>query len=428
VRVTDLRTREDLAPSVSALEGLPIEYRLGEHAEEDFQRADLVVANPAVPPSSKFLKAARIAGVPVTTEICLFVAACPARIAGVTGTSGKTTTTHLLFRMLRTIDGRTRLGGNVGGSLLEEVGQIPADAWVVLELSSFQLSYLGAMGFRPAIGVVTNLAPNHLDWHGTLADYEASKRQMVAHQASEDFAVLNQDDAVVRGWGRKEGGPLGPQVLGFSIREEVDRGVFLCGDSLVSTLGGARTGICPAAALRLPGRHNLANAAAAVCAALTAGVSSRAAAEVLATFDGVPHRLERVAATRGVSWVNDSIATSPDRTLVALEAIGGEIVLIAGGYDKGLSYEPLGPAMARRVRELIVIGATAEAVAAALPVGAPTRVHRAGSLEEAVGVARAVAREGDTVLLSPASASYGMFRNFEERGARFRALAREGAA
>ena len=418
VTVTDLRPADELPESLKALEGCPVAFKLGGHDEEDFRSADLVVANPAVPRFSSYLQVAEAAGVPVTTEICLFLERCPAPVVGVTGTSGKTTTTSLLAAMFRRCDSRTLMGGNIGGSLLERLDEIAPDTPVVLELSSFQLDRLGDLPWSPQVAVVTNFAPNHLDVHGSLEAYRNAKRQIVAHQGRGDVAVLNRDDPEVAGWADSGG----ERCVAFSLEKGLEAGVVLQGGDICHTLGREKRTVCPSALLRLPGRHNLANALAASAAALCRGVSEGEIADVLGRFSGVEHRLEEVAEMDGVTYYNDSIATSPDRTRVALEAFSGRVVLIAGGYDKGLGYDELGPAIGRKVSHLILLGKTADAIAASVPEGAPTLIHRVASLEDAVSTASDLSRRGDVVLLSPASASYDMFRNFEERGGRFKRL------
>ena len=417
VTVTDLRSAGELDASVRALDGLPVAFKLGGHDEADFRAADMVVANPAVPRSSLFLRAAEEAGVPITTEICLFVSRCRGRVIGITGSSGKTTTTALIGQMVGRVDGGVRVGGNIGGSLLDEVDAIAMNAAVVLELSSFQLDRLGDLSWSPHIAVVTNFAPNHIDVHGSIEAYKKAKRQIVLHQKAGDWAVVNADDAEVRGWGKAG------QRVGFGLVTQAE--VFVRDGAIFHAIKGVERAVCPVVDLRLPGWHNVSNAMAAVGAAVAWGVPEAVVAEVLRSFTGVPHRQEKVAEIEGVTYVNDSIATSPDRTRVALEAFGRGIVLIAGGYDKGIGFGDLGPAIGQRVAHLIVLGATAEAIAASVPDDAATVIHRVANIEEAVGLAGTLAQPGDTVLLSPASASYDQFRNFEERGERFRALVRE---
>ena len=410
VTVTDLRPEKDLHASVRALKGLPIAFVLGGHEETDFQNADLIIANPAVPRSSRYLKIAESVGVPITSEICLFVERCPAPIIGVTGSSGKTTTTSLIGEMLKQKDKRTRIGGNIGGSLLEELDLLQADIPIVLELSSFQLDRLGDLPWSPHIAVITNFAPNHIDIHGSLQAYRQAKQQIVRHQTKGDWAIVNGEDAEVSRWAG-----AGQRVV-FAAEGEGD--VFVREGKIQHTIGGEARTICSADTISLRGQHNLANALAATGAAVISGVSEENIAEVLQTFQGVPHRLEQVAEVNGVLYVNDSIATSPDRTRTALMAYDKPIVLIAGGYDKGIAYDTLGVAIAEKVAHLIVMGDTGDAIAATAK--GKTNIHRVENLEEAMGCATGLAQAGDVVLLSPASASYDQFRNFEERGQRFR--------
>ena len=408
VTVTDLRPKKDLRASVCALNGLPIAFKLGGHEEADFRNADLIVANPAVPRSSRYLKIAESAGVPITSEICLFVERCPAPIIGVTGSSGKTTTTSLLGEMLKRKNKRTRIGGNIGGSLLDELDMLYADVPVVLELSSFQLDRLGDLPWSPHIAVITNFAPNHIDVHGSLQAYRKAKQQIVTHQTKSDWTIVNGEDAEVSRWAG-----TGQRVV-FAVEGEGD--VFVREGKIQHAIGGETRTVCSVDTIFLRGRHNLSNALSATGAAIVSGVSEKDIADVLQTFQGVPHRLEQVAEVNGVLYVNDSIATSPDRTRTALMAFDKPIVLIAGGYDKGIAFDDLGVAIEEKVAHLIVMGETGDAIAAK----GKTNIHRVENLEEAMGCATGLAQAGDVVLLSPASASYDQFRNFEERGDQFR--------
>ena len=418
VTVTDLRSAEALAESLEALSGCPIRLKLGGHDEEDFRNSDLIVANPGVPRISPFLKVAERARVPVTTEICLLVERCPASVIGVTGTSGKTTTASLIGAMISRKDCRVLVGGNVGGSLLDRVDDITPDTPVVLELSSFQLDRLGDIGWSPQIAVITNFAPNHLDDHGSLEAYLNAKRKILAHQKPNDHYVVNADDPIVRDWRKSSLG----RGISFSLKKRLTRGVYAIDGEIKHTIKDSTRTVCRVNALELPGRHNVANALAAVGAAVCWGVREKDISASIKRFRGVAHRLERVAELRGVTYFNDSIATTPERAQVALEAAPGAVILIAGGYDKGLRFDQFGSMVARKVSDLILIGQTADAIAKSIPKGAPTRIHSAGSLEDAVATAADVALPGSTVLFSPASASFDMFRNFEERGDTYRRL------
>lgn len=415
VLVTDVKAEADLAEPIRSLGDLHVDYRLGGHVHEDFESADLVVANPAIPFRSEYLQAAIAAGVPVTTEVGLFAARFPGRTIAVTGTSGKTTTATMIGLMVANAFPDTIVGGNMGVSLLRGIEEATEHTTAVLELSSFQLRYLGMMAWRPDVAVVTNFAPNHLDIHDGLDDYRDCKRQLIVHQAKGDTAVLNAMDAEVWGWGSE----TAATVVAFGVGDAEGDGVFAAAGAIHSVRGGRSQEMCAADDLVIRGSHNVENACAASAAGLAAGVDPMLIAEVLATFPGVEHRLERCGEVDGVTYVNDSIATSPERTMVALDAIDTPIVLIAGGSDKGLDYSALGHAVDERVKRLILIGQTADAIASRV---SRVPVDRCDSLDSAVRAAASAAAPGDTVLLSPASASYDMFDNFESRGRTFKAL------
>jgi UDP-N-acetylmuramoylalanine--D-glutamate ligase len=305
------------------------------------------------------------------------------------------------------------VGGNIGNPLLERVDEIGPDDLVVLELSSFQLEYLDSIARSPQVSVVMNVTPNHLDRHGTMEAYAAAKRVIVAHQSASDWKVLNGDDPIVMGF------TSASRTVTFSRRGPADS---VGRDDRVTWRGR----VFDVAARRLPGDFNLENMAAAAAASRLAAPEwegwERAAAEALVAFPGVEHRLEFAGESGGVRYYNDSIATNPESTLAALDTLPGPFVLIAGGYDKKLPFDALGRKVAERVRVAVLLGQTAEAIAVSIPPGSATEVRRAGSFEEAVAMARQAARPGDTVLLSPACASYDMFRHFAERGRRFKEL------
>jgi len=418
VTVTDLRTAEQLRESVAALEGSGVELHLGGHRDEDFTGADFVLVNQAVPPDSPWLRLARS----IDTEINLFFKLCRARmIAGVTGSNGKTTTTALIGEILKRGPRRTWVGGNIGAPLLERVDEIGPDDLVVLELSSFQLEYLDPIARSPNVSVVMNLTPNHLDRHGTMEAYADAKRAIVSHQAKSDWRVLNSDDPVVAAFESPS------RRATFGRREKAD--VEPRGERIEWNLLG-RNGILDVTGRRLPGGFNLENMSAAIAASRLAAPEwdgwEKAAAETLVSFPGVEHRLEFAGESGGVKFYNDSIATNPESTLAALDTLPGPFVLIAGGYDKKLPFDALGRKVAERVRVAVLLGQTADAIARSIPPAAPTEVRRAGSFDEAVALARESARPGDTVLLSPACASFDMFRHFAERGRRFKDLVKAG--
>lgn len=398
VTVSDKAGADELEESLVKLDGLDVTFHLGEHRESDFLDADLLVVNPAVPPDLPPLAAARAAGVPRTTEINLFIERCSAPIAGVTGSVGKSTTTAMTGAILSRRY-TTHVGGNIGRSLLESLPDIRPDHVVVLELSSFQLVDLPLIRISPHVAVVTNLTANHLDRHGTMEAYAAAKKNIFAFQGPRDVLILNSDDRIVSAWKDEAPG----KVDWFSRDDEPFE-------------------------LSLPGGHNQANAQAAWAAGRQFGVERASAAEALATFTGLPHRLEFVVERDGVRYYNDSKCTTPDGAIVALNAFPSrQIVVILGGYDKGAGFEKLGIVAASRAKAVVVLGATAEAIASSVEAyrsgGAPV-IERAADLASAVALCRQHACEGDAVLLSPACASYDMFVNYEDRGQQFCGLVR----
>jgi UDP-N-acetylmuramoylalanine--D-glutamate ligase len=399
VLVTDQDGEPKLRDSVAQLSGLPVEFALGQLRESDFTQSDLIVASPAVPPANPFLAAARAAGVPITTEICLFVDRCRAQTFAVTGTKGKSTTTAMLGAMLsqRFV---AHVGGNIGVSLLAKIPQIKETDVVVLELSSYMLQYLGEMRWSPHVAVVTLLGADHLEWHGSLEAYQDAKKNLIRFQKPTDFVVLSAEDSGAAG--------LAAEAVGGVVLYKVD---------------GSRE-----FALNIPGRHNQLNAQGAFAAAKLAGVTWEQAQELLRKFPGLPHRLELVHTAGGVRWYNDSIATIPDAAVAALNSFpAGKVIQIIGGKDKHLPIESMCRALLERGKAILCIGVTGPMVAGQLEAmrqGNAPAVHQCGELSIAVDLAHKIAVEGDIVLLSPAFPSYDQFVNFEMRGQAFVKLAR----
>ncbi len=425
VTVTDLQDAEALAASVRDLEPFPIHFVLEEHREQDFIDTDVVFVNPAVPLHSPYLQLARDHGVPLDSEINLFVRACPGRIIGITGSVGKSTTTSLLGSILRAHDPRTLVGGNIGGSLLPCLSDITADTPVVLELSSFQLEHLAWQRYSPPIAVVLNLAPNHLDRHGTMQAYQQAKEGILAYQRPTDTAILNWDDPIVRAMATRSQG----QPLFFAMQPSPPVNIACEGDTVVSTHEGQHTVLFHTSDLRLRGAHNVSNAMAAAAAATLLGVPPATITEGLQRYRGLPHRLELVDTKNGVDYYNDSKATTPLSTLRALQAFDQPVVLLAGGYDKGTPFDELAQVIHACAKATVLYGATApqiehameEAAHATPSIPAPQRFH-CNDLTAAVQQAATLVESGDVVLLSPACASYDQFPHYEARGDFFRAL------
>lgn len=392
VIVTDLRSAEILQPSLEALAGLPVEFVLGEHRDQDFERVDMVIRNPGVPRESRYLQLARAAGVAIEMEMTLFFRLCPAPIIGITGTKGKTTTTTLTGAMLREVYPDTVVAGNLRVSALEQLPRITAKTPVVLELSSWQLEGLGEAGLSPEYACVTNLSPDHLDRYGSMADYGLAKQQIFLYQSPDDVVVLPKHDLIVNTWVNDAPG----RVIWFDGNEGWPMG-------------------------QLQGQHNALNIAAAAALAQAYGVPDAAIRNAIEHFAGVEHRMELVREINGVRLINDTAATTPTAAAAALKSMTSPVILIAGGADKKLAWTPLVEAIQQSIqlkRLIILDGTGSPALSAALG----TEQERYQSFEQAIRTAFAEAEAGDTVLLSPGAASFGMFRNEFHRGEEFRRI------
>ena len=420
VLVTDAKPAEALAEPLARLDGLPIRYALGGHPTDDVLDADTLFVSPGVPPEVPLLAEARRRGITISTATRLFFDRGPAPIVGITGSSGKTTTTTLVGQIFEAAGRRAMVGGNIGVPLLGRLAAIGREDWVILELSSFQLESLDV---SPHVAAITNITPNHLDRHPSMEAYAAAKANIVRHQRPGDWAVLNRDDPVSAGL------TSAARRLDFSLEGPVtaDDAAFLDGQRLVLRRDGRPDEVCTTDELRLRGRHNVANVLAACAVASAAGIPAGPMRDAILTFTGVAHRLEPVAVVAGVTYVNDSIATSPERSMAALTAFDGEpLILLAGGRDKHLPMDEWGRRIAAGVRELVLFGEAAPLVErAARDAGLPAdRIHRVTTVAEATRAAGRLARPGDVVLLSPGGTSYDQFRDFEERGRAFAAAAR----
>lgn len=431
VTVTDLRSESQLSESVAKLADLPsVVFHLGRHDERDFLDSDLIVVSPSVRPDNSLVAAARAAGVAVTSEIRLFWQQCAAPIIGVTGSNGKSTTATLVHDILAADGRRAWLGGNIGRSLLGDVEQIAATDWVVLELSSFQLADLNVDHRSPHVAVITNVSPNHLDWHGTYEAYVEAKQTILRWQSPADLVVRNHHHGE-SGWpaqGRSVLCGLEPDAdCLLRIDTASSRLLFASGEAPID-LAGCR---------KLRGRHMHAAAmlAATTCCAL--GVARDTIQVGLQDYQGLPHRLQWAGDWQGRTFINDSASTTPESTIAALESFAAPVVLIAGGSAKGSSLNALAAAIVRQARSVIVIGEVCAELVAAI-VDAQQRQSSEGSvlpgatvvaaetLREAVEQAREQSRCGDVILFSPGFASGAMFRNFSDRGEEFVRLVDSG--
>jgi UDP-N-acetylmuramoylalanine--D-glutamate ligase len=416
VTASDRTHAEALAVDLDSLRALGVRVEAGGHRPETILEADVLVVSPGVDVRIPLLARARALGIPIWSEVEVAYRSCRARFLGITGSNGKSTTTTLVGLMLQQAEVPVVVAGNIGTALCEVVPGLGPDRWVVAELSSFQLETIET--FRPGVACLLNISQNHLDRYGGMRDYIRAKGRLFLNQEPGDWAVLNADDPLVL---EAAAGTRARRLL-FSRSHPVEEGAFLEGDRLLFRRAGETREVCRAQDIRVRGVHNLENALAAIAAATLAGGSCEAARDVLAEFPGLEHRLEPVAAVRGVQYVNDSKGTSVGAVVRSLESFPGRVILIAGGRDKGSDFTPLRPVVEGRVKALVLIGEAREKIAKALAGAAP--VHGADSMEEAVRRAAALAAPGDVVLLSPACASFDMFRDFEDRGRAFKGAVR----
>lgn len=433
VTVTDLRGEDVLAETIAALAGLPIRYVLGRHDEADFTPAgaDLIVRNPAAPRRAAHLQLARRHGVPIEMEMSLFFRACPAPIVGVTGTKGKTTVSTLTGALLRQALPGARVAGNMGVTALGQLDVLTQDAPIVLELSSWQLEALIEHRLAPRIAVLTLIAEDHLNTYDDFADYASTKRGIAWHQRAGDYLVVNRDDP--EAW--RAAGETAATVVPFGLADQGEDGAWQAGPELVWRWRGneARWPLPESPGLRGP--HGRRNALAAIAASMLAGGNRAAVEHGLASFGGVRDRMEIVATISGVTFINDTTATAPVAAAAALSALdrtAGRIHLLAGGADKQLDPDPLAEAAAQQQALVYLFNGTATpGLQAALSARGVVPCGHFDSMARAVEAAAQAARPGDTVLLSPGCASFGLFRDEFDRGEQFRqavaALAAERA-
>ncbi|XEC96869.1 UDP-N-acetylmuramoyl-L-alanine--D-glutamate ligase [Paenibacillus tarimensis] len=436
VTVNDIKQRES-CPEAEELEALGIPVICGHHPDRLItSETSLVVKNPGIPYAAPPIKQALELGIEVITEVEAAYWLSPAPIIGITGSNGKTTTTTWIGEMLRSAGKQPIVAGNIGRALCEAALEAQPDNWIVAELSSFQLK--GTSAFKPKIALLLNIAETHLDYHGGMHDYIASKAKLLANMTESDTAVLNWDDPLCK----RQSEGLRARLLPFSLTQQLDCGIYI--EPPYAPFGEADTTeaerhivwrdekgeehyILPVAELGIPGRHNAANALAAAAACLAAGVEPGRLAEPLHTFNAVEHRLEYVCTRGGVKYYNDSKATNPTATVMSVYSLSGGIILVAGGLDRGSDYMELLPLFRDRIKGLVALGQTREKLAHVAELAGLTAVKTVEPVEEAeatlrlaVAEAAKLAEPGDIVLLSPACASWDMFASFEQRGRIFK--------
>lgn len=422
ITVFDKKTEEELDKALIeeyAIQG--VKFSLGENYLKNLVGYDIIFRSPSMRPDTPELEKELDRGAILTSEIEMLIDLCPGKIIAVTGSDGKTTTTTLIYKMLQEANYHCYLGGNIGIPLFAKIDEMKPEDIIVLELSSFQLMTLKK---SPQIAVVTNVSPNHLDIHKSYEEYIEAKKNIFKYQDKDGIVVLNYDNDITRDFSLEAKG----EVRYFSTKVKLDDGVILDNDIIKISDGKIRTQIINTDEILLLGRHNIENACTAI-ATVKDLVPPECIVKVLTTFKGVEHREEFVRTINGARWYNDSIGSSPTRTIAGLLSFKNKVILIAGGYDKHLDYTDLGRYIVDHVKALILLGQTKEKIKVATCAELANRENKidlpiieCDTLEEAVKSAYNIAKEGDTVFFSPASASFDMFKNFEERGNKYKEL------
>lgn len=423
VTISDMRTEDELTDALADLDGLPVQYVFGDHPMHLLTRADLICLSGGVPLDIPIVKEARKRGIPLSNDAQLFMGRCPCHVIGITGSAGKTTTTALVGKMCEEAGMLPWVGGNIGNPLISDLAYIKPNDIAVMELSSFQLEIMTA---SPHIAAILNITPNHLDRHKTMAAYTEAKARILDNQIAGDVAVLNRDEPNAYNLrSRAE-----HELSFFSATVPVEVGAWLVGEKVVCRriFTEPMETVCEVSEIPLRGSHNVLNVLAACAIAGSAGVPIDAMRQAIINFKAVPHRLEVVRDWMGIRFVNDSIATAPERVIAALEAFQGEsIVLLLGGRDKNLPWDELIELAVRQCHAIIGFGEIGrmiveKAAAERARQEATTRIEQTSTLEEAVWQAARLANEGDVVLLSPGGTSYDAYKDFAERGDAFRKL------
>jgi UDP-N-acetylmuramoylalanine--D-glutamate ligase len=426
VTLNDQRPAEKLQAVMDDMASFGVAWALGEHPLSLLDATDLVCLSGGVPLTLPLVQEAVRRGLPLSNDSQIFMEAVPCPVIGITGSSGKTTTTTLVGRMAAAAlepAVKVWVGGNIGLPLIDHLHKIQPEDLVVLELSSFQLEQ---MTISPQIGAVLNITPNHLDRHGTFEAYTAAKARLVEHQQPGDTIILGREDQGAWSLAERVRGRL--VTFGFQRPPQGQTGTFVENDRIYLQHNDEDFVLMPQEIVKLRGAHNVLNTLAACAIAYAAGFPAEAMVEGVRDFRGVPHRLEYIRSLRGAAWYNDSIATAPERTLAAIRSFDEPLVLLLGGRDKDLPWEELADEVRRRVDHVILFGEAAPKIASAIgPIINGTRLtlNRCESLEQAVQVAAQIAETGDVVLLAPGATSFDEFRDFEERGEVFRSWVQE---
>lgn len=424
ILVTDLKTEEELEPSLKKLKGFDIKYILGRHREEDFINTDMVIQNPAVSHNSKYLKIARKYKIPIKTDLNLFFQLCPSKnIIAVAGTKGKSTVSQLIYHIFKEAQKDTILAGNIGISVLDILEKINPQTRVILEISTWQMEGIKDRKFKPQTGVLTNILPDHLDRYSNFEKYAQAEKLIFKYQQSNDNLVVNFDNKETHR-AKKE---TNSKVYWFSAKEKIEPGCYLENDELVFQSEEYKMAFVKISDLPLPGPHNLENILAASTVGFIHNIPGEIILKALKNFPGIPHRLEFIGEFKGIKFYNDTCATTPEATLAALESFPKQpIILILGGKDKKLNYENLGIAISKNKNIKKIILLQHPAYDASLKILSTLKKHldsekiiQISNLKVGVEIAMQQAKANDLILLSPAATSFGMFKNEFDRGDQF---------
>lgn len=423
VTVFDDREEEKIPKEIiNKIKKYKFETSFGKDNLSKLKEFDIIFRSPSCMPTKPELEEEAKNGAIVTTEIEMLMQMCPAKVIGVTGSDGKTTTTSLIYEILKKAGYNTYLGGNIGTPLFTKLEEMKPEDIVVLELSSFQLM---GMKISPHIGVITNITPNHLNIHKDYEEYIDAKKNIFKYQNENDIVILNYDNEITRNAAKE----ATSKVVFFSHKEKLENGFIVDGKIIKECEDDIRKHIIDTKDIILRGEHNFENVATALAATKTL-VSQEIAVKAIKEFKPVEHRLEFIREIDKVKWYNDSVSSSPTRTIAGLNSFDEEIVLIAGGYDKNLDYTPIAKPIVEKVKKLILLGQTSNKIYESVKAEAEKQnvkidIYMCSSLEETVTLAKRIAKPNQVVLFSPASASFDMFKNFADRGEQFKKLVNE---
>ncbi len=412
ITITDMKSKDDLLDCIDELKGLNIKYILGSN-DVDLDNVDLIIKSPGVPLGIPLLKRANDHNIEIITDIELAYRISKNKMIAITGTNGKTTTTSLVGEIFKNTGNNCRVTGNIGVGILWEMVIASEEDVFVVEASSFQLD--STRDFKPNVSVIINITPDHINWHKTFENYVNAKKKIFANQNEEDYTILNYDDPIVREMKNE----IKSTVVYFSSNEVLDKGVYVENGDIIVNDGNVSKKVMPCTDIKMPGKHNLENALASVSVAWVMGVDLDIIAKTLSEFKGIEHRLKYVDNINGVTFYNDSKGTNPVSSIAAIEAIESPIILIAGGMDKGSEFSEFIQSFKSKVKALVLLGETAEKIKNTAITFGYNNIYIVKDMKEAVSLSFDMSTYGDNILLSPACASWDMYKSYEERGEDF---------